>query len=92
MIKLIKWQIAASKQLFISDPDMKKIQGYYHCEAQNSLGLAKSEVIHLSPNKPDIKKGMNPPKFTTEGKPEVEIKEIGRSADFQCIGKLSFQF
>ena len=71
---------------------MKKIQGYYHCEAQNSLGLAKSEVIHLSPNKPDIKKGMNPPKFTTEGKPEVEIKEIGRSADFHCIGKLSFQF
>jgi len=67
------------------DPGMNKTQGYYHCEAQNSKGLAKSEVIHLSTNKPETKNGMTHPKFTTKGRPEVEIKEMGRSVDFQCI-------
>jgi len=85
-ISMEGFDISETNVIRFLDPDMKKNQGYYHCEAQNSLGLAKSEAIHLSPKKHDIKKGMNPPKFTTEGKPEVEIKEIGRSADFQCIG------
>lgn len=77
--------VSEKYEIEFHDPNMNTHQGYYYCEAQNSKGLAKSEVIHLSTDKPEIKKGMKPPKFKTEGKPEVEIPQIGRTVNFQCI-------
>jgi len=65
-------------------PDLQLHQGYYHCEVKNSIGHAKSEIIHLSPIAPEIKEGIKLPKFKKNGKPEVEIQEIGKTVKFHC--------
>jgi cell division protein FtsL len=65
-------------------PDLQLHQGYYHCEVKNSIGHAKSEIIHLSPIAPEIKAGIKLPKFKKNGKPEVEIQEIGKTVRFHC--------
>ena len=35
------------QKLVVLRPDLKAHQGYYHCEAENKKGLAKSEVIRF---------------------------------------------
>merc|ERR1711971_617980 len=65
-------------------PNLQLHQGYYHCEVKNSLGHAKSEIIHLSQIAPEIKAGIILPKFKKNGKPEVEIQEIGKTVKFHC--------
>jgi len=69
---------------FFTDPDLQLNQGYYHCEVKNDFGHAKSEIIHVSPKSPEIDKGMKPPRFKKNGKPEVEIQEIGKTVLFHC--------
>ena len=57
-------------------------QGYYHCEASNQLGRAKSEVIKISPDPPIIDDYQNVPKFGLQ--PKIEISLIGKDHQFLC--------
>ena len=38
------------KDLFFENPDTATHEGYYHCEANNDAGTAKSQVIFVSEN------------------------------------------
>mgnify|MGYP001195513494 CR=1 FL=1 len=60
-------------------------EGFYHCEAVNPLGKAKSTVVHVT-NKP-IKppKGTVPPAFVKA--PETDLPSVGNTAKFQCIAE-----
>lgn len=71
--------------MHFADPIIDWHQGYYHCQAENSLGLAKSEVIHLSPAAPQFQDWTSVPFLKTE--PEVEIMEEGKSVEFKCVAE-----
>merc|ERR1712008_376579 len=77
-------RLSDQRRIEFVGPDLQLHQGYYHCEVKNSIGHAKSEIIHLSPIAPEIKAGMKLPKFKKNGKPEVEIQEIGKTVKFHC--------
>ena len=64
------------------DPKISLHQGYYHCEASNELGRAKSEVINISPNPPIIDDYQTVPKFDLQ--PKIEIREFGKDHQFLC--------
>lgn len=70
------------KRLEIADPKISLHQGYYHCEASNELGRAKSEVINISPNPPIIDDYQTVPKFDLQ--PKIEIREFGKDHQFLC--------
>jgi hypothetical protein len=65
-----------------SDPKVDVHQGYYHCEASNEMGRARSEVIHVTATNKTYDPRMSPPNLTTE--PEMEIKEVENQAIFKC--------
>ena len=67
--------------LEFSEPRMVH-EGRYHCTANNSMGLAKSQVILVSPTEPQIADWMIPPKLTTQ--PEVAISQEQSPATFKC--------
>ena len=50
-----------------------------------SLGVAKSEVIHVTDKIPETAEFSRPPEFKEQ--PEVEIKEAGATASFRCSAK-----
>jgi len=77
-------RLSDQRRIEFVGPDLQLHQGYYHCEVKNSIGHAKSEIIHLSPIAPEIKAGIKLPKFKKNGKPEVEIQEIGKTVKFHC--------
>lgn len=58
--------------------------GYYHCQASNRLGVAKSEVILVTEVSQDVPDIAELPTFKEQ--PEVEIKAAGDSATFKCVG------
>ena len=49
------------------------------------LGVAKSEVIHVTNKIPEADEFSKPPEFKEQ--PEVEIKEAGATASFRCSAK-----
>ena len=57
-------------------------EGRYHCTANNSMGLAVSEVILVAASKPIIADWWIIPKLTTQ--PEVAIKQLDVEAKFYC--------
>jgi len=57
-------------------------EGRYHCTANNSMGLAVSEVILVAASKPIIADWWIIPKLTTQ--PEVAIKQLDVEAKFHC--------
>ncbi len=60
--------------MIFPEPEIEIHEGYYHCEASNLLGIAASEVIHVTPHNVTYESWMTPPKFTTT--PEMQIVEI----------------
>ena len=56
--------------------------GYYHCEAQNYFGKAKSEVLYVSPEIPPTKGYLVPPQFKVE--PETEMGVFGALVQLEC--------
>ena len=68
-----------------TEPNIELHQGYYQCHAKNSMGLAKSEVILLSPETPTWEEWMTPP--VLKQPPEVEIQEEEKTVDFKCIAE-----
>jgi len=67
--------------LEFSEP-RKVHSGFYHCTANNSMGLAISEVIRVDTEEPQFAEWMSPPVLTT--KPEVAIQEEEAKATFHC--------
>ena len=65
------------------DPSSNLHNGYYHCEASNEMGLAKSEVILVSPTSPTFEDWMQPPVLKEH--PETAIPEFGESGQFKCV-------
>ena len=57
-------------------------EGYYHCEAENSLGLAKSSVTHVAPSFPDPPAGTSPPHF--QEAPKTELQSLGSRVELLC--------
>ncbi len=58
-------------------------EGFYHCEAVNDYGRAKSTVVHVTPDAGGRSpKGTRAPKFVRS--PEVEVLRAGNTARFQC--------
>ena len=70
------------KQLLLSEPNLVDHIGYYHCEAQNQWGKAKSEVLYVSPEIPTNNGYLVPPKFKIE--PETEYAVFGASVQLEC--------
>jgi hypothetical protein len=60
-------------------------EGRYYCLAANSLGVAKSDVVHITQTYIEPPPGTVPPTFVKS--PETEIKSIGGKAEFECSGE-----
>jgi len=60
-------------------------EGYYYCEATNSLGKARSTVSHVAPSFPSPPKGSKSPSFSRE--PKTELKSIGSRVELRCEAK-----
>ena len=57
-------------------------EGYYHCEAENHVGLAKSSATHVSPAFPDPPPGTTKPHF--EVAPKTELQSLGKRVELVC--------
>ena len=64
------------------DPNAATHSGYYQCQAQNDFGLAKSEVILISPEAPTYPDWMSPPEITHH--PDVVIQAEAHRGEFRC--------
>ena len=60
-------------------------EGYYHCLGSNPMGVAKSDVVHITQTYTESPEGTVPPSFIRS--PESEIKNIGGRAEFECSGE-----
>ena len=61
--------------LEVTSPDPETQSGFYHCESENELGLARSRVIRMGDRPPEHPEYEMAPVFTAE--PGVEIQPIG---------------
>ena len=75
-------------QLHFSKPSAEH-EGYYHCEAENSLGLAKSSVTHVAPSFPASPLGTSPPQFLEA--PKTELQSLGGRVELPCRARGSPQ-
>ena len=57
-------------------------EGYYHCEAVNSLGRAKSSLVHVTSKLSKPGKGVTAPEFVLA--PENEIASEGSKVELLC--------
>ena len=60
-------------------------EGYYHCEAKNRMGLAKSSVTHVTASAPVPPQGSSPPLFISG--PKTELKSLGSRVELECKAK-----
>lgn len=70
-----------SSQLDFTSPGQDHA-GYYYCLAENSLGRAKSTVVHVTSSPHVPPKSTRPPIFTKS--PENEIPSVGSTVEFHC--------
>lgn len=68
-------------QLDFTNPSSSH-EGYYYCEATNSLGKARSSVSHVAKEFPTIPEGAIPPTFVRA--PQTEIQSLGSKVDLVC--------
>ena len=73
-----------SSRLVIDSPGPEH-EGYYHCEAENDLGKAKSVVVHVSKNARKVPKESSVPEFVEE--PDIKLLTVGSTAEFTCRAK-----
>lgn len=71
-------------QLEFSSPAPEH-EGFYHCEAENGLGKAKSTVVHVTSQISKPAKGTSAPVFIRA--PESELPSVGNTAKFECIAE-----
>ena len=57
-------------------------EGFYHCEAVNSLGRAKSSVVHVTSVLSKHSAGTTAPQFVLA--PENEIASVGSNVELMC--------
>lgn len=57
------------------------MSGFYHCEATNKVGKAKSEVFLVDEQRPKVPEWAIRPEFSEQ--PEVVINEVGSEAEFR---------
>ena len=72
---------AEHSQLDFSSPSSHH-EGYYYCEATNSLGKARSTVSHVAPAFTQPPAGSVPPSFTEA--PKTELRSIGSRVELTC--------
>ena len=68
-------------ELHFSSPTAEH-EGYYHCEAENSLGRARSSNTLVAPTFPSPPPGTSPPHFTEA--PRTELQSLGSKVELVC--------
>ena len=68
-------------QLHFSSPTAEH-EGYYHCEAENSLGRARSSNTLVAPTFPSPPPGTKPPSFVEA--PKTELQSPGSKVELVC--------